>query len=314
MYPGFEYMTALRLTQVIQGLIDIRDINAGLLWVPRTPITPAADGEIRGRFIGNVLIADLIAEDSAGAVYSAGKLQFETYTQPKLKIGKSLTESQLSQLDQIRRGEIRGEETFLNFIGPIATNCLAGIRQRMEFLIVGMLTDTIVYDRLGFKVTGASWGMPADLKVTTANPWDNTATGTPVSDVLAMDLIGAVRYGITFNRMTMSTQAFRYMIATTEFQAKAKVFIPPQLTFANLNLADLQQMKVLAENRSARRSSCTTRAISSRTPPATTPRRPTWRSTRSSSITRPTTRTRWSATSPTASPRRPSSSACPTRP
>jgi hypothetical protein len=248
MYPGFEYMTALRLTQVIQGLIDIRDINAGLLWVGRTPITPAADGEILGRFIGNVLIADLIAEDSAAAVYSAGKIQFETYTRPKIKMGRSLTESQLSQLDQIRRGEIRGEEAFLNFIGPIATTCLAGIRQRMEFLIVGMLTDTIVYDRLGFKVTGASWGMPADLKVTTANPWDNPATGTPVSDILAMDLIGAVRYGLTYNRLTMSTQAFRYAIATTEFQNKAKVFIPAQLSFTNLNLANLQQMRILAEN------------------------------------------------------------------
>jgi hypothetical protein len=247
MYPGFEYMTALRLTQVIQGLIDIRDINAGLLWVGRTPITPAADGEILGRFTGNVLIADLIAEDSAAAVYSAGKLQFETYTRPKLKMGRSLTESQLSQLDQIRRGEIRGEEAFLNFIGPIATNCLAGIRQRMEFLIVSMLTDTMTYDRLGFKATGATWGMQSDLKVTTANPWDNTATGTPVSDILAVDLIGRVRYGITFNRLTMSTQAFRYMIATTEFQNKAKVYLPPQLTFTNLNLSDLQTFQALAE-------------------------------------------------------------------
>jgi hypothetical protein len=248
MYPGFEYMTALRLTQVIQGLIDIRDINAGLLWVGRTPITPAADGEILGRFSGNVLIADLIAEDSAAAVYSAGKLQFETYTRPKLKIGRALTESQLSQIDQIRRGEIRGEEAFLNFIGPIATNCLAGIRQRMEFLIVSMLTDTMTYDRLGFKAIGATWGMPSDLKVTVVNPWDNPTTGTPVSDVLAMDLIGAVRYGLTYNRLTMSTQAFRYMIATTEFQNKAKVFIPAQLSFTNLNLANIQQMRVLAEN------------------------------------------------------------------
>jgi hypothetical protein len=248
MYPGFEYMTALRLTQVIQGLIDIRDINAGLLWVPRTPITPAVDGDIFGRFIGNLLIADLIAEDSAGAVYSAGKLQFETYTRPKIKIGRSLTESQLSQLDQIRRGEIRGEEAFLNFIGPIATNCLMGVRQRMEFLIVGMLTDNLTYDRLGFKATGVTWGMPSDLKVTTANPWDNPATGTPVSDTLAMDLIGKIRYGLVYDRLTMSTQAFRYMIATTEFQNKAKVFIPAQLSFTNLNLANLQQMQILAQN------------------------------------------------------------------
>jgi hypothetical protein len=45
----------------------------------------------------------------------------------------------------------------------------------------------------------------------------------------------------------MDTTTFRYMVATAEFQAKAKVFVPPQLTFTNLNLMDLSQQQNLAE-------------------------------------------------------------------
>ena len=66
--------------------------------------------------------------------------------------------------------------------------------------------------------------------------------------MLAVKLIGSVRYGINYDRVTMSTQAFRYMVATTEFQNKARQYLAPNVSHTNLNIADLPAQKMIAQN------------------------------------------------------------------
>jgi hypothetical protein len=116
----------------------------------------------------------------------------------------------------------------------------------MEALIVAMMVGSLSYDRLGIRMTGVTWGRPADLNVTPSITWDTPATATPVSDLLTVKRVAAVRYGEVFNRVTMSTQALIYMVATAEFQAKAKAWIPIGFTFANENIDNLDQMSGLA--------------------------------------------------------------------
>jgi hypothetical protein len=248
MPAGSEFLSVLRLSKVIQALQDVRDMPRDLVFLRRTPLIPALDSEIIGRWIGRVLIADLIADDAAAAVYGAGKMQFEAYEVPNIKMGRHFTQAQLNQLNAMRRDQAPGEAGFLQFVGPTVDSILNGLRMRLEALIVGMYIDQLTYDRLGFKATGISWGMPSDLKITVAIPWTDAANATPVTDILAAKLTAQVRYGIRYNRMDMSTQAFRYMIATTEFQNKAKVVIPQTLSFANFSLLNLEQQRSFASS------------------------------------------------------------------
>jgi hypothetical protein len=81
------------------------------------------------------------------------------------------------------------------------------------------------------KIANANWRFPSDLQITVSIPWTDAANSTPVADTLAAKLVGSIRYGVNYTRMRMSTPAFRYAVATTEYQNKAKTFIPPQLTF-----------------------------------------------------------------------------------
>jgi hypothetical protein len=45
----------------------------------------------------------------------------------------------------------------------------------------------------------------------------------------------------------MSTQAFRYMIATTEFQNKARMYLAPNVSFVNLSLTDVDFQRKIAQ-------------------------------------------------------------------
>jgi len=227
---GMENLGVLRITKIIQALQDQREKQPKKhRWLSRTTSVPAMNGELIARFVGRILIADLVAPDSAGAAYSSGKLNFEAYQLPKIKIGRTLTETQLEQWNQIRSGQIVGEEAVYDFLGPIVDNCLTGIENRKEALLVAMFRDRLDYDRLGYKATGITWGMPSDLKITVATSWTDAANATPIDNLLNAVLIGRVRYGIEFDRVTLSTQALRYMIATTEFINKAKPFIRADL-------------------------------------------------------------------------------------
>lgn len=245
--PGLESLSVLRITRIVQALQDARNKRpATYRFSSRLARANAVNGELMARFVGRVLIADLIALDSAAGVYASGKMTFETSQSPKIKIGRTLTESQMEQFEAIRNGRTTGDEELFDYISPIVENCLDGIDQRIEALCVAMYRDRLDYDRLGFKASGITWGMPSDLKVTPQIPWDDP-DATPVDDVLNLLLLGRTRYGIEFNRLTTSTQAFRYAIATPEFQAKAKAFIPANLTFGNFSLLDMTTQRRLFE-------------------------------------------------------------------
>jgi hypothetical protein len=161
---------AARVNRIMQGLQDPRLLPGQLLWTNRIPVVPAADEELTARFIGTIQIADMIADDARGVIYSMGRFQYETTKVPNLKVGMGMNQSTLNQLDRLTGiGTFRGD---LDAFGSWQTRALASVRlgvlQRMEQLRVAMLCDGIgfAYDRFGIKLTNPSWGMFADLKVT----------------------------------------------------------------------------------------------------------------------------------------------------
>lgn len=246
---SFDFFNAVRVNAVMQGVYDPRLNPQPLIWDKRIPTVPAFDDEIIARFIGFPMVADLIADDAQAVTYQMGKFQFETTRIPKLKLGIGMNETQLRQLNRIRQNAATRDEVgvFQNWENRIVSSVRYGVDMRRETLLVSMLFDGLTYDRLGIKLSGVSWGMYSDLKVTVGTTWDQT-TATPVNDMLLTKLIARERYGVNYNRITMSTTTFRNMINTTEFQNKARMYLAPNVSFVNLNISDLASMQRLAQN------------------------------------------------------------------
>lgn len=249
MQQGLQMFQAARVNTIMQALQDKREMPGNLVYLNRTPIVQAADSEIMARFIGRAYIADLIAYGQKAVVYQSGKLTYESTGIPKIKIGVEIDEIMLKELYNIQRmGDLNDMGIFKQYENRTLDALRLGYMQRQEAVITGMMTDEMdAYDRLGFKVEGQTWGMPSDLKVTPSVPWTNHGSATPVDDILNMLLIGRIRYGIMFNRATMSTQAFREMIACTEFQDKARAFLAPNVSYVNLSLNNISRQKQIAE-------------------------------------------------------------------
>lgn len=247
---GDRLLTALRVNSVMRAFQDVRNIPQQLVFLNRTPVVPATDFEILARWNQRMQIADIIADDEKAVVYNSGKMKFETYTIPNIKHGRSLTQEEINTLTNLSEtGGTAGDiEMFTNWERNIIDNLLEGIRWRMEAMIIASYLDTMSYDRLGLKMSGVSWGRPSDLKVTVATSWDTAATATPVSDILTVQRLTQVRYGRTYNRITMSLAAFIYMIATTEFQNKARTLLAPNVSWANLSTQNTDLMRQLAQN------------------------------------------------------------------
>jgi hypothetical protein len=225
MATRYEFLAAARITNIMQGLQDPRLLPQQLIWNQRIPDVPAMDEEIMARFVGQVLIADLIADDAKAVVYSQGKFQFETTKIPNLKLGIAMNQTMLGQLRRLEGG-YAGEDdamAFTNWENRTVDMLNLGIQQRKEALKVAMLLDGFSYNRLGIIMNNVTWGMPSNLKVTSSVAWSSTS-GTPLTDILTTQRLARVQYGANLNRVTMSTQAFQYAIATTEFQNQAKIF------------------------------------------------------------------------------------------
>lgn len=248
MAENLRFFHVARVNGVMQGLQDTRSIPAQLKFLRRTAVVPALDSEIMARFTGYLQIADLIANDQAAVVYSAGKYTFESSEPPNLKHGAAVNQEMLNQLWNLQN-HVDNDATniFNSYEERTVAGLLTGVEQRMEALIVAMKLDGQSYDRLGIKISGG-WGMFPDLKVTVAVGWENAATATPVDNILASKQLAAERYGIEYDRIVLRTDALRRMIQTTEFQNKARLYLAPNVSFVNLNVSDIGSMRALASN------------------------------------------------------------------
>ncbi len=245
---GLQLLGAVRVNKVMRSLQDKRGIPQRLSFLMRTPVVPASDGEIMARFMGQVLIADLIADGQRAGVYSAGKLFLETTKAPNLKVGAALNQEQLNQMDAYLSGVQIEDALFPMSESRIIDNLRIGVMQREEALLVAAKIGGFSYDRLGIKMENVSFGMPSDLKITPTNEWSDSTNATPVTDVLTAKRVGQVKYGIVYDRIVMTLSAFNAMVATTEFQNKSRTYLAPNVSFTNLNAADTEFQRNLATN------------------------------------------------------------------
>jgi hypothetical protein len=221
-----RFLASRRINRIIGTLASQLEVARPLVYLDRLNLVPAFNDELTGRFTGKVLAADIIADDQEALVYESLQLELTSDTVPNIKLGQRLGQRLLDRLQQLEQGVlVEGENALRDWDMKLAENLLLGIRQRQNALACAMMLDALTYDRWGLKITGASWGMPSNLKVTPAVSWATAATATPLSDIWAMDQVASLAYGITYDKITMSTVDFRDMMATTEFANRATLVV-----------------------------------------------------------------------------------------
>ena len=218
------FFASARITGVMRGLTDPRLQPVPLTWNARVPDVPATDEEVSAKYVGTLLIADLIADDAKAVTYSQGRFQFQTTQVPNIKMGIAMNQAMINSLERIRAmGGVENDDTgfFRNRYNQNIADAKFGVELRKEVFKLGMLLDGVSYDRLGIKMAGATFGMYSDLKVTPSVGWSSTS-GTGLTDIQSVRNIAQQRYGIALNRATMSTAALRALVAQTEFQTQVK--------------------------------------------------------------------------------------------
>lgn len=217
-----RFLTTARINRIIGTLASQLEIQRPLIYLNRLNLVPAFDDELVGRFTGKIIAADLIADDQEAVVQESLSLEIVANAAPNIKIGQRLGQKLLNRIKQLEQNPTTtGMNALKDWDMKIAENLLLGIRWRQNALACAMMTDSLSYNRLGVNITGATWGMPANLKVTVGVAWSTAATATPISDILGVDQVARLAYGVSYDTVTMTTPDFRNMVATTEVANKA---------------------------------------------------------------------------------------------
>jgi hypothetical protein len=261
---GWRFLDSVRINRVVRTLADELEAAGmrNLVALQRTPIVDADDDEIIGKFRGQFVAADVIADDQAAAVYdTVGRFEFISTNVPNIKMGSRIGQKMLDRLSRLRRNVSGANDVrfFTDWENTIAESLILGVRQRMNALICAMWLDDGDYNKYGIVLQNVSWGTPANLKVvlTGNHVWsaDGGATtsahadNTPITDLQVMlHETAPDTYGETYNRITMSSKAFRVMSGSAEFQARISGELRYNFGAGQLNVRDAGAMRQLAAN------------------------------------------------------------------
>jgi hypothetical protein len=223
------------------------EIGQPLTFLNRTPLVNATDDDIIGEFSGQIFAADLITDDAEAVVVEGGRMETRLAqgSIPNIKIGASVSQSTINALDMMARNVQLDEDADLitGWENQLARNLVTGVRQTMNYLCAAMQLDGLVYDRLGVKIT-AGFGTPSALKPT-VTPWTNTAGATPVSNIQNIAMNIGPGLGKSYNRITMSTEAFNYAVATDEFATRVRQLLRLEADQFYLNPYDVVNLRAL---------------------------------------------------------------------
>lgn len=217
---GNRFLNAARLRMIFTTLADTLEVRRPLIFLKRVPWVDADDDEIVGTFTGRYFAADLIANDQEAVIYEGGYFELSATQIPNIKYGQKFTQGMIQRLARLQANQASAADVagLDNWEMQTARNLLLGVRMRINQLICAMMLDSVVYDRLGVKISG-SFGMPSALKGVSVIPWTSHATATPITDLQTMRLdVGAEQFGVDYNRYTMSTPTLLEMVSCTQFQ------------------------------------------------------------------------------------------------
>ena len=254
-----RFLNSVRIQRIIETAMATLERERPLYYLDRLGLVNATDDELFGRFTSRVFAADILADGQKANVYEGGKVDLIISSLANFKVGLNLDQAALNLLQKLSTiPRAQEEDAWLEWEMRFAETLLQGVRDSMNEVACAMMIDAYSYDRFGVKMSGATWGMPSNLKVTVSPAWSldagvtsNAANAKPVRDMQQLDLVDADNYGLgVFDRVTMSSTAFHRMIETTEFQQKAAPFTGLYFALAagtGFSTEDREKMRQLAE-------------------------------------------------------------------
>jgi hypothetical protein len=241
---GNRWLDNAVIQTIVETLASQLDKRRPLRFLDRVAKVDALDDEIFGRWTGNVLAADVVADSQKAVVVSAGNLEVLTTTIPNIKLGWSIDQAMLNRMNAIsERGATRMEvNAMYEFWNNLIANLMIGVRERQNALVCGMMLDSIVYDRWGVKIT-ANYGAPSDLKITPAVPWTDAVNSKPLTDILTAKNNAVDKYGKTYDRMTLPRRNLDHLINSDEFKSRAAALYGFQIPAAAVNVGNRELME-----------------------------------------------------------------------
>lgn len=275
---AYDLLATTRIRAIWNELKDIRQVSKDYRWTKgtdghlgsvmpsasaRIPVQNATHGEIFARFSDRITIAPIVAYNAPAPLKTQNvTVRLEQSTIPKIKHGTRIDEDMLitlarldANLSGVEALNSEDAQTFLNYEIRQLENLQDGVDARIEQMAIAMLCDSFVYNANGVYLN-MSWGMNADFKLTPTTLWGDGTPGiahgaagaTPLSDIWTLQTNLQQKYGVTFNRMSMSYQTFQYILNSTEFKNLAPLYfsmfgIAPNVSALPLN--DTETMKKL---------------------------------------------------------------------
>lgn len=239
MANNLAYIAPIRLTKIVQYIVDQREQPGELLWANRLPVVPVNDKEFFARYINRVKIADHIPLNSRARTYKNGHLRIESTELAKIKFGTDWDEEQLADLAawSAANSGVQGADQLADFLTTNAEILRTGTKQRINYMATGMVLDSYTYhDPNGIQIAQATFGMPSDLKVLVSVFWTDHAASNPFTDMLLHVYKARVRYGVTYDRVTMGQPLFREIIANTNYADLAKPYMPINISAGATNI------------------------------------------------------------------------------
>jgi hypothetical protein len=231
---GWRFLDSARINRVVRTLADELEAAGmrNLLALQRTPIVNADDDEIVGKFKGQFVAADVIADDQEAVVYdTVGRFEFVSTNIPNIKMGSRIGQKMIDRLARLRRNLATNNDVrfFTDWENTIAESLIVGVRQRINALICAMWLDGGDYNKYGIVLQNVDWGTPAALTAVLAGGerWSldagttvNASATNPITNMqIMLHETAAETYGEIYNRITMSSKAFRFLSTLPEFQS-----------------------------------------------------------------------------------------------
>jgi Phage major capsid protein E len=214
-----------RIQEIFDAVQDQRQVPQNLVFRSRVNKVNATDADLIARFLQQVHIADIVADDQKASTYAAGRIKFESNLIPNLKLGQTWLQEDIKRMEFLTRNRPENVESlsYEEYFQGQAEGLMLGLEMREESFLVGLEIDTFTYNRNGIILT-INWGMPAELKLTSTVAWTDATNSTPVTDITNQRLIAATKYGKVYNRIKMSTPALNLMTRSAEFRAQVQSF------------------------------------------------------------------------------------------
>lgn len=249
---GTDYLSVTNLTSMIEGINDPRTEgdNVHRRWINRLPAVPARPGEIMVRVKHRVLRADIIADDAKARIQSSVQFQPIGVDIPNIKHGVGLNQATINTLDRLAEGVAGRDEAGQALVDTrtFMEDLVEGVWSAMNEIAVLMMLDRgLTYSNFGIQFA-MNFGAPSELKVNSSPVVEaNPTTSDVIDEILGLLSTARVLYGQTYNRMELSTSAFRAITNTTQYQQRVQgMLFLSGLTFAqvisNQDFGTMQQM------------------------------------------------------------------------